>query len=130
MSLTVLAIFVGAGLVGLYAMMRALGLSQPLQFATEAEARRAWEREFPGIAVQSVALCQSKGSALIHTAQGIGLVWPMGIDSTARMLAGARVTPTATGLDVRLPDFGAPHVHLSLSKSEIKDWARRLEEST
>ena len=126
MPLPVLIALVVGGIAGIAALTWAFGLSAPRRFRSEAEAREAWLREFPRSAVRSVTLCRSGGAALIDSAGGAGIVWPMGVDSTARFLAGARVTRTATGLRMDLPDYTAPVVRLTLNDEEAGAWAAAM----
>lgn len=127
MPLHWLVILVVAGIAGIALITHRLGWSAPRRFATEVEARAAWSREFPDLPAGTVALTRQGAAALVMTAQGPGLVWPMGADSVARLLNGARARPTAKGLDLYLPDPSAPHLRLVLDQDEVKAWARVIE---
>jgi hypothetical protein len=76
-----------------------------------------------------VVLSHDRHAALVETATGSGIVWPMGADTTARYLSGARITRTATGLRVDLPDYTAPRIHLALDDDEARRWPTLMEAS-
>ena len=126
MSLPVLVALVVLGIAAVALTIHATGLSDPRRFATEAEARAAWTREFPSSPITGVTLCRSGRAALISTPLGAGVVWPMGADSTARGLSGARVTQREGGLILHLPDYAAPTVRLHLDPDEITLWTERI----
>ena len=67
-------------------------------------------------------------AALIETEQGAGVAWPMGADSTARHLSGARIDRTSDGIVIRLPDFTAPRIRLRLDPDEAALWLTELEQ--
>ena len=126
MPLHILLPLVVLGIAGITALTWALGLAAPRRFATDDDARRAFAREFPEIAVHGVARCRDGSAALLDTAQGPALVWPMGADSTARLLGGVRLRRDARGLVLRLPDYTAPRVALRLPPDEAAQWEARL----
>ena len=119
MPLSILLPMVVTGIAGIVVLLHLLGLSRTATLTDEAAAERAWLREF---------LCQNRTAALIETAQGRGLVWPMGADTTARYLRGARITRTATGLCITLPDYTAPRIRLHLAAQEADQWPAYLKE--
>jgi hypothetical protein len=127
MPLSILLPMVVIGIAGIAVLLHLLGLSRPLRFADAAAARAAWAREFPELPAERVILCHNHAAALIETAQGDGVVWPMGADSTGRLLNGARIEPTAHGVRLHLPDFTAPYVHLHLDPDEAALWLEKLE---
>ena len=127
MPLHWLVILVVTGIAGIALITHQLGWSAPRRFTTEAEARVAWAREFPDLPAGTVALTRQGAAALVMTAQGPGLVWPMGADSAARLLTGAKARPTTKGLDLHLPDPSAPHLRLVLDPDEVKSWARVID---
>lgn len=124
MPLPVLIVLVVLGIAGIVLTIRASGLSQTRSFDTEADARAAWAREFPDLPAGTVTLTAKRAAALVMTAQGPGLVWPMGSHSTARLLTGAEARPSKGGLDLRLPDPTAPRLRLVLTPEETRAWAR------
>lgn len=127
MPLSVLVIMVSLGIGGIALLTHRLGLSKPLRFANEDEIRAAWAREYPDLPAGTVTLTRRGAAGLVMTREGPGLVWPMGADSTARLLTGARARPHKKGLDISLPDPSAPQLRLILDPSEIKPWARVIE---
>ncbi|WP_425097605.1 hypothetical protein [Tropicibacter sp. S64] len=115
---------------GIFAIMIAtvvMGMNKPRRFESEADARYAWEREFPQIEVKALALSRAGNAALVDTMIGPGLVFAIGADSTARLLSGTRTTRTENGLTLHLPDYTAPTVHLALDPEEASVWATRIE---
>ena len=115
------------GIALIAALVHLSGLSRPRRFESEDDVRAAWAREFPDLPAGTVTLTRHRAAALVMTPQGPGLVWPMGSDSTARLLSGARAKATPQGLDLRLPDPSAPRLRLILAADEIKPWARVIE---
>jgi hypothetical protein len=127
MPLSILLPMVIAGIAGIALLLHLLGLSKPALIADEAHARRAWLREYPDDPPLRVMLCRARSAALIETARGYGVVWPMGADTTARPLAGARLAATGSGLTLDLPDYTAPRIRLRLSPEEAAQWQAILE---
>jgi len=129
MPLSILLPMVVLGIAGIAVLLHLLGLSRRAVLADEAAARAAWLREFPADAPIHVTLCHDRSAALIETGQGPGVVWPMGADTTARYLTGARARRTKTGLRLDLPDYTAPRVHLTLDAGEAARWQDALKET-
>jgi hypothetical protein len=115
------------GIAGIVILLHLLGLSRPRRFDSETQARAAWEREMDDAAISRVILCHNHSAALIETDRGPGVVWPMGADSTARYLAGARIDRTPDGIVIHLPDFTAPRIRLELDADEAALWLQDLE---
>ena len=128
MPLSILLPMVVTGIAGIVVLLHLLGLSRTATLTDEAAAERAWLREFPDDRPTRIILCQNRTAALIETAQGRGLVWPMGADTTARYLRGARITRNATGLCITLPDYTAPRIRLHLAAQEADQWPAYLKE--
>jgi hypothetical protein len=127
MPLSILLPMVIAGIAGIALLLHLLGLSKPAVIADEAQARRAWLREYPDDPPLRVRLCRARSAALIETARGCGVVWPMGADTTARHLSVAGVRRVRTGLTLDLPDYTAPRIRLRLSPEEVEQWQAILE---
>ncbi|WP_371228321.1 hypothetical protein [Roseovarius sp. 2305UL8-3] len=127
MPLTVLVPMVLLGIAGIALLLHVLGLSQRKLFGDVAEARTAWLHEFPEDMPIRLVLSHDHRAALIDTAKGHGIVWPMGADSTARYLDGAKVARTATGLRIDLPDYTAPRIDLELDAEEVARWPQLME---
>lgn len=127
MPLPILFALVALGIAGVIALVHLSGVSRPKTFDTEDDARAAWAREFPDLPAGTVTLTAKRAAALVMTDDGPGLVWPMGADSTARLLRGARAKALPTGLDLRLPDSSAPRLRLVLTPQEARAWARVIE---
>tara|TARA_R110002072_G_scaffold181110_1_gene337125 strand:+ start:31 stop:423 length:393 start_codon:yes stop_codon:yes gene_type:complete len=127
MPLIILLPMVILGIAGVAVLLHVLGLSRRAILADDAAARAAWLREFPEDTPTRIRRCHSHNAALIETARGLGVVWPMGADTTARYLKGARVRQGKTGLTLDLPDYTAPRIHLRLSPDEAKTWHRLME---
>jgi hypothetical protein len=129
MPLEILLPMVVLGIAGITLLLHVLGLSCPALLADGQAARAAWLDEFPEDKPQRVVLSHDHRAALIETAKGKGVVWPVGADTTARYLQGAQITRTARGVRLDLPDYTAPHIHLTLDAAEADSWPRMLEQS-
>jgi len=129
MPLSILLPMVVVGIAGIAVLLHLLGLSRRATLADAAKARAAWLREFPTDAPIHVTLCDNRSAALIATETGRGVVWPMGADTTARYLTGARVTKTSSGLRLDLPDYTAPRIHIALDPDEATAWQDALKET-
>ncbi|WP_101068739.1 hypothetical protein [Roseovarius salinarum] len=129
MPLHVLIILVAAGIAGIVGLLHLLGLSEPARLADEDAARAAWAAEFPDDPALAVIVSHDRGAALVETQRGRGIVWPVGADTTARYLIGARARRTRSGVRIDLPDFTAPHVHLRLDAREADRWPALLEDT-
>lgn len=128
MPLHILGVLVVVGLIGLAVLMHTMGLTTRRKLSNTEDARAAWQREFPRIPPGSVLLCRNGTSALLETAQGPGVVWAMGEDTTARFLTGGQLQQQGRKLILRLPDFSAPRITLHLSDDEIDTHRHWLEE--
>lgn len=130
MPLNILLPMVIVGIAGIAVLLHLLGLSRRARLDTAASARAAWLREFPDDLPVRVTLCENRNAALIGLADGLGVVWPMGADTTARHLTGAQVKQAADGLLITLPDYTAPRIHLRLGADEAADWLQQTRLST
>lgn len=122
MPLQILLPMVVIGIAGVVILLHLLGRSERARFDDDDDARRAWLREFPDTPPTRVILSHDRHAALIETAQGAGVVWPMGMDTTARLLQGADIRRTQDGLRIDLPDFAAPRIRLRLNEDEADLW--------
>ena len=129
MPLSILLPMVMLGIAGIAVLLHLMGLSRRATLADQAAAQAAWLREFPEDAPVHVILCRNNTAALIETARGRGVVWPIGADTTARYLRDARLRSVKTGLTLDLPDPTAPHIRLTLSPDEVETWRNLLEPS-
>ena len=127
MPLTILLPLVILGIAGIAVLLHLLGLSRTAGFETEASARAAWLREFPDDVPRRITLCRNNSAALIDLADGEGVVWAMGADTTARHLSGAQIDRTDTGVRITLPDYTAPRIHLTLAEDEVPHWLNQTE---
>lgn len=129
MPLSILLPMVVIGIASIAVLLHVLGLSRAATLSDEATARTAWLREFPGHVPTRVFLCESQSAALIETAQGHGVVWSMGADTTARYLTHAQVKRSKSGLRIALPDYTAPVIRLKLAPDEVARWLYDLQET-
>lgn len=127
MPLQILLPMVVIGIAGVVILLHMLGRSELARFEDEDAARRAWLREYPGTPPTRVILSHDRHAALIETVHGAGVVWPMGMDTTARFLNGADIRRTGDGLHVDLPDFAAPRIRLRLEDDEAELWPTLME---
>ncbi|MCB1394773.1 MAG: hypothetical protein KDJ98_02085 [Rhodobacteraceae bacterium] len=125
MPLEILVVLVVGGISAIAVSLHLLGHSARCVM-DEAAARAAWLRQFPGQEVQSVTLAADGHAALVETSAGRGLVWAMGAATTARPLAGAVPQATGKGLRIRLRDYTAPGVTVTLAPAERAIWQERL----
>ncbi|MEO1139305.1 MAG: hypothetical protein AAFW87_07605 [Pseudomonadota bacterium] len=130
MPLSILIPMVILGIAGIAVLLHVLGLTRPASFDTQEDASRAWLREFPEHHTTRVVLSHDRHAALVETAQGPGVVWAMGADSTARFLNGAQIARTRKGLRIALPDYTAPRIHLTLDADEADQWPSLMERQT
>lgn len=129
MPLGVLLPLVIAGIGGIAILMHLLGLSRTAGLAGEHAAHAAWASEYPDDPALGLVLSRDRKAALVHTARGAGIVWCMGADTTARYLTGARITRTARGLRIALPDTTAPRIGLRLDPDETRRWTALMEDT-
>ncbi|MEQ8988062.1 MAG: hypothetical protein RID15_10025 [Marinovum algicola] len=122
MPLQILLPMVVIGIAGIVVLLHVLGRSELARFEDEDAARQAWLREYPDTPPTRVILSHDNHAALVETEYGAGVVWPMGMDTTARLLRGAAICRTKDGLLVDLPDFAAPRVRLRLNDDEADLW--------
>lgn len=122
MPLHILLILVVGGIAGIALALHLLGLSKAPAFTPET-ARAAWLRARPDDAVRQVNLTQDGRAARIVTDHGIGILWQMGADSCARLLAGTETLRIkGRRATLLLGDYAAPAVRLTLTPDEAKDW--------
>ena len=129
MPLSILLPTVIIGIAGLTVLLHLLGLSRPASLVDEVAARAAWAREFGDDPATRTILSHDHHAALIETANGNGIVWPMGADMTARYITGAQITRTDKGLRIDLPDYTATHIYLRLDAGEVEKWPALLKET-
>ena len=127
MPLSILIPMVGLGIAGIALLLHVLGLTAPARLKDDDSAAQGWLREFPEDPPTRIVLSHDHRAALIETAKGRGVVWPMGADTTARYLDGAKISQTAKGLRIDLPDYTAPHINLTLDPDEARDWPALME---
>lgn len=128
MPLGILIPMVVIGITGITLLLHLLGQSQIVTLADDEAARSAWLREYPDAMPTRVVLSHDHHAALVETAQGYGVVWPMGADTTARMLRNSQIERTAGGLRIDLADFAAPHINLHLDADEADLWPALIRE--
>ena len=127
MPLSVLLPLVMFGIAGIAVLLHLLGWSRPAVLEDETAAQEAWLEEFPDDPPKRIVLSHDKHAALVETPKGRGVVWPMGADTTARYLDGAKISTTTNGLRITLPDYTAPRVHLTLDRDEADQWPQLME---
>lgn len=125
MPLPLLLALVICGIAGIAVLLHLLGLTAPRRL-DRTRARAGWLREFPDTDVTSVTLCTDGSAALVVTPHGPGVVWPMGADTTARWLSGARILPAKHGLTIHMADVTAPRLTLRLSPDEAQHWTQAI----
>ena len=127
MPLDVMIPMVVIGIAGIGVLTYLLGWAKPVSFAVPEDAMRAWAENFPdGPAPTSAVVAGDGRAALVETEEGPGLIWAMGQDCAARLLAAADVTPTKKGLRVDFHDFGTPPVQVALDGARDADAWRAI----
>jgi len=121
MPLHILLILVVGGISAITLLLHLLDKSR-LTFLTVEDARSAWHRHFPDDDIQDVTVAQNGHAALVHTAQGPGLLWSFGADTVARHLRDFDLIETPDHLRVIFHDFTAPRVSLHLTETERPLW--------
>ncbi|RFU11896.1 hypothetical protein DZD18_15155 [Rhodobacteraceae bacterium W635] len=129
MPLHILIGLVVVGIVGIAVLTWAFGLSTPLRFADEAQARAAWLRHWPEDRVAAVHIAPDGAAALIETDRGAGVVFAMGADSTGHRLDGAEIRETPTGLRIHFHDFATPRLDVTLPPGARARWRETLSEA-
>lgn len=126
MPLWLLLIFVLGALGSITLALHLLGLSRVAPWTLD-DARAAWERQFPDTPPLDIRLAHNGRAALVQHAEGTGLVWQFGIDSTARELSGIQLSPSKDGLRIKFNEFAVPSVTLKLTEDEKPHWMKELQ---
>lgn len=129
MPLEIILPIVVFGITGIVLLVHFVGWTQHRQIPDKALAQTIWQADFPGEVIANLAIDDTGLCALVTLTDGRkGLIWSFGDDAVARHLDVApSVEATPTGLHLRLADFTAPVVKLTLSDNTIKtDWAKTL----
>ncbi|MBI1220567.1 MAG: hypothetical protein GC186_18705 [Rhodobacteraceae bacterium] len=130
MPLGLLVLLVAVGIAGIAVLLHLTGHSRAFEIDSEATARREWHRHCPEDEVRAVLVAANHRAALIEGAQGRGLLWSFGADTTAQQFDRVEVTDRPDGLILRLGSFTAPAVRLHLSPEERAQWRARLTGAT
>lgn len=127
MPLTILGPLVVIGILAIALILHLMGRTDTRRFATEAEARDAWEREYPENPALKVLLSSDNRAALIRATRGLGLVWCFGDDTVARIVTKSKTHPTARGLAFERREFAARHIDVTLKADDRALWQTQLE---
>ena len=128
MPLWLLGSIVVVGLAAIWLIMRVYGFDRPLVLTHEIAADE-FTTDNPGLVPEDIHLAKSGQSALIHAGGSTYVLWVMGQDVATHNVARARVSEADTGLTLRLPDFAAPRVTLTLTEDEKARWKPMIEEA-
>ncbi|MAM63744.1 hypothetical protein [Maritimibacter sp. UBA3975] len=128
MPLWLLGIIVVVGLTAIWLVMRVYGFDRPLTLTHEVVAQE-FAVDNPGLTPEDIHLAKSGQSALVHAGGSTYVLWVMGQDVATHDLAKARVSDAESGLTLRLPDFAAPRVTLTLTEDEKARWKPMIEEA-
>ena len=126
MPLWLLGTIVVVGLAAIWIIMRVFGFNRTLTLTHELAAEE-FATDNPGLVPEDIILAKSGKSALIHAGGSTYLLWVMGVDVATQNLAKARVADAPDGLTLRLPDFAAPRVSLTLTPDEKSTWKLMIE---
>lgn len=130
MPLELLLILVIGGIAAIAVLLHLSGRSQE-RLLDDAEARRAWHRQFPESRIAEQIVAQSGHAALIRDTDAsapLGLVWSFGADTVARTLQDVTLHQTPNGLSIRFADYSAPHVRLQLTATETQRWQQIIQD--
>lgn len=127
MPLGILLILVAGGISGIVVLLHLTGHSRVFEIDGEATARREWLRHNPGDDIREIHVVPGGRAALVVTAQGGGLLWSFGADTTFHDLRRAQVRQVGRGLRVVFGDFSAPAVTLCLPPEDRARWVARIE---
>ncbi|WP_071673388.1 hypothetical protein [Nioella nitratireducens] len=130
MPLHILIILVVGGIAGIAMLTHVFGLSKPLRFETDEQARAAWLRSWPEDRITDIHLAPDGTAALIETDHGPGVVFPMGADSSGHRMTGAEARETASGLRLTFHDFGTPRLDVCLPPEARNHWRQIITEAT
>lgn len=125
MPLYVLIILVVIGVGSIVMALHMLGFSRAQPW-NETQARAAWMRQYPELTPDALLLAKSGRAALVICQDRRGLVWQIGIDSTAQLLNGHAVQDITGGLRLNFDDFGMANVTVSLDDTEKSLWLQEL----
>jgi hypothetical protein len=115
MPLEILGPLVVFGILGIALLLHFTGHSQHRILANPADIAAEWARHFPASTPETIATDDDGKTALLTTPHGVGLLWLIGADTTARLLsAPPEIHDRPIGLIINLPDFAAPKVHATL----------------
>ncbi len=127
MPLYLLGPIVVFGILGIALLLHVLGNSRRLRMEDTEQVRRLWLAQYPKTTVTQVEIADSNHQALVVTDQGPGLVWAMGADAACRLVPrGCEVRETGKGLRVRLHDYTAPAVAITLADGLRQQWKHIL----
>ena len=127
MPLHILLPLVVLGIAGIALVLHLLGYSRRATIRDRAHAERLWRHHWPEDEVSDALVATDGHAALVQTARGPGILWAFGADTSARLLAGARLMPGNDALRLRLRDFTAPSVTLRLPPDEARTWQAVIE---
>lgn len=127
MPLELLLPIVVIGITLIVLMTHLFGFSKKFDISSDAIARARWSREWEADKIGDVVLCENGTAALLDTDQGAGVLWAFGADTTTARLDHVDVARTKDGLKLKLHNFTAPVLHLTLSPTEADLWQQKIE---
>ncbi|MEL7092611.1 MAG: hypothetical protein AAFN94_12835 [Pseudomonadota bacterium] len=130
MPLEILLVLVIGGIAGIALALHLLGMTGAPTL-TIVQAQAAWLREFPDSVIHDVTLSPDGRAAGITDDTGRGLVWQMGADTCARRLnGGEKIESRGNRMVLRLGDYAAPRLALTLPPEDRDRWTRWIKETS
>ena len=130
MPLPLLGALVVFGIGGLVLLIHLFGWTRRPAFADTDEAAQALLTDYPHAAIKSAELADDGRSALFVLPNAIGYAAPFGDGRLTRVIEAGdlkSVDAAGDGLTLRLTDYTAPRLSISMRDPKAQDtWRRRL----
>lgn len=129
MPLTLLAVLVIGGILGVILLVHSFGWTGGTGFADEAEARRIFAHDYADRRIDHVILSDDSRAAIMTTDHGAGIVIRFGRGSLTRHLLQGdlqRLVETPNGLQIHLRDDSAPRLKFAFADTGARGRAAAI----
>lgn len=129
MPLPILGALVVFGIGGVVLLVHLLKMSAPAAFAGPEEARAAFLRDHPDIAIDDTLIADDGRVALFATAEGPGVAARFGSGAFTRLCRPGevkRLSDRGAALRLELSDFAAPRIDFAAASPDLRAAARAL----